>query len=108
VRADIFVVVRLLADDRDVDDADPGGQRSGPQLGQLLARGAQHGEPLLEQSRMHLAVGVDEIGARQPGDGGAQRHGEHRGGVGGQAGREAGVDDDHAAFRALSGHRAAG
>jgi hypothetical protein len=29
VRADVLVVVRLLADRRDVDDADPGGQRAG-------------------------------------------------------------------------------
>jgi hypothetical protein len=56
---------------------------------------------------MHLAVGIDEVGARQPVDGGAEGHREHRGGIGRQAGREVRVDDDHAAFRSLAGHRAA-
>jgi hypothetical protein len=73
VRVNVVVVVRLLADGRDVDDADPGGQRPGAQIGQGVARGAQHGEPLLEQPRVHLAVGIDEIRAGEPRDGGAER-----------------------------------
>ena len=64
------------------------------------------GSPFSNSPGMHLAVGVDEIGAGEPVDGGAERHRQHRGGVGRQAGREVGVDDDHAAFRSLSGHRA--
>ena len=67
---------------------------------------AEHGEPRREQPGVHLAVGVDEVGADEPVDGGAERQRQHRGGVGRQAGREVGVDDDHAAFRSLSGHRA--
>jgi len=103
VRADVLVVVRLLADGRDVDDADPGAQRAGAEIGQRVALGPQHRKPLLEQPGMHLAVGVDEVRAGEPADGGAERDRQHGGGVGRQAGRQLGVDDDHAALRSLSG-----
>jgi hypothetical protein len=56
---------------------------------------------------MHVAVGVDEIGPDEPVDGGAERHREHGGGVGRQAGRQVGIDHDRAALRSLSAHRTA-
>jgi hypothetical protein len=55
---------------------------------------------------VHVAVGVDEIGPHQAVDGDAERQRQHGGRVGRQPGREVLVDDDHATFCGLSGHRA--
>ena len=41
----------------------PARTRAGAQLGQRLAPRAQHGQALLEEPGVHLAVGVDEVGA---------------------------------------------
>ena len=53
---------------------------------------AEHGQPRREQPRVHVAVGVDQVRADQPVDGGAERQRQHRGGVGRQAGRQVLVD----------------
>jgi len=106
VRPDLVVVVGLLAEGGDVDHTDAGAHGPGAQLGQLLAPRGQHGQALLEEPGMRLAVGVDEVGADEARDGGAERDAQHRRGVGGEAGREVDVEHDHAALRGLSGHGA--
>ena len=84
----------------------PACTRPRPQRRQRRARRAQHGEPRREQARVHVAVGVDEIGPDQAVDGDAERQRQHGGRVGRQPGRQILVDNDHAAFWSLSGHRA--
>jgi len=106
VRPDLVVVVRLLAEGRDVDHADTGVDRAGAQVRQRLPRRAEHGQPGREQPGMDLAVPVDEVGADDPVDRGSEGQREHGGGVGRQAGRQVRIDHDRAAFHSLSGHRA--
>jgi hypothetical protein len=58
---------------------------------------------------VYVPVGVYQRGAGQAGHGGAEREGQHAGGVGGPAGRQRPVNDDDAAQQpivgVLSGHR---
>jgi len=106
VRHDLAVVVGLLADRGDVDHANARLEGARPQSGKVRARRGEHRQPLLEQPRVHLPVGVDEVLPGEAGDGRPQRDGEDRGGVGGRPRRQPGVDHDRAALRLLSGHDA--
>jgi DNA-binding Lrp family transcriptional regulator len=64
---------------------------------------AQDRQPGGEQTRMTEAVGVDERWPWQLGQPCAQGERQHSGGVGGLAGRERLVDDDHGALWTVKG-----
>ena len=108
VRPDLVVVVGLLAEGRDVDDADAGRARARARSsGSASRRRASTGRPFSNSPGCTSPSASTRSGPTSAGDGGAERDAEHRGGVGRQAGREVDVEHDHAAFRGLSGHGAA-
>ncbi len=74
------------------------GERLLPHGRELVLRGAEHRDADRDQARMRLPRGIDQRRADQArmalADG--QRH--HGRGIGGQPGRQRGVDDDDAAL----------